>query len=123
MADLRIVSDPDICGGDLRLEGTRLTVRFFASIRRYWAVSQVLVQYPHLTVEQVEFVWDWLDEHPADAAPLALEQVCNGLGDALYLAAADYRDAGGTDVEAFVERVALKARADALAAFGEGEKD
>ncbi len=108
MSDLRIVSDPDICGGDLRLEGTRLTVRFFASIRRYRAVSQVLVQYPHLTVEQVEFVWDWLDEHAdGDAKGVLLGEAVKrvDLTDAIL----DAAELGVTEGE-FVAAIAREAR-------------
>ena len=50
----RIVSDPDTCGGRLRIKGTRIAVEFVFGLKTAgWTESQILENYPHLTLDDL----------------------------------------------------------------------
>src|SRR5467141_1144068 len=49
-----LVSSPDVCGGRLRIEGTRITVNQLASLyKQGYNAEEIADQYPHLTMAQV----------------------------------------------------------------------
>jgi uncharacterized protein (DUF433 family) len=49
-----LVSSPDICGGRLRIDGTRMTVNQMAVLYREGSSPEEIAdQYPHLTLAQV----------------------------------------------------------------------
>lgn len=52
--DTLLVRDPEICGGRLRLEGTRITVLQIATLfLQGLGAEEIAGQYPHLTLAQV----------------------------------------------------------------------
>lgn len=49
-----LVSSPDICGGRLRIDGTRITVNQMAVLYKEGSSPEEIAdQYPHLTLAQV----------------------------------------------------------------------
>ena len=49
-----LVSSPDVCGGRLRIEGTRITVnQIVALYKQGYNAEEIADQYPHLTMAQV----------------------------------------------------------------------
>ena len=49
-----LVSSPDVCGGRLRIDGTRITVNQIAVLyKQGYNAEDIADQYPHLTMAQV----------------------------------------------------------------------
>ncbi len=49
-----LVKDPDICGGLLRIDGTRMTVNQIVMwYKQGYSPEEIADQYPHLTLSQV----------------------------------------------------------------------
>jgi uncharacterized protein (DUF433 family) len=49
-----LVSSPDVCGGRLRIDGTRITVNQIAVLyKQGYSAEDIADQYPHLTMAQV----------------------------------------------------------------------
>ena len=49
-----LVKDPDICGGILRIDGTRMTVnQIVVWYKQGYSPEEIADQYPHLTLSQV----------------------------------------------------------------------
>lgn len=49
-----LVSSPDVCGGCLRIDGTRVTVnQIVALYKQGYSAEDIAEQYPHLTMAQV----------------------------------------------------------------------
>ena len=49
-----LVSSPDVCGGRLRIEGTRITVNQIVTLyKQGYNAEEIADQYPHLTMAQV----------------------------------------------------------------------
>ncbi len=49
-----LVKSPDICGGRLRIDGTRITVNQIVIFYKHgYSPEEIADQYPHLTVAQV----------------------------------------------------------------------
>jgi len=54
----RIESDPAICGGRLRVKGTRLTVEFLLGLKMAgWSEAMILDSYPHLREDDLRAVF------------------------------------------------------------------
>ena len=54
----RIESDPAICGGRLRVKGTRLTVEFLLGLKMVgWSEAMILDSYPHLREDDLRAVF------------------------------------------------------------------
>ncbi len=52
--DTLLVSSPDVCGGRLRIEGTRITLRQIVTLyKRGSSPEEIADEYPHLTLAQV----------------------------------------------------------------------
>ena len=52
--DTLLVRSPDICGGRIRIEGTRITVNQIVTLyRQGYNAEEIADQYPHLTLAQV----------------------------------------------------------------------
>ncbi len=62
-----IVRDAEICGGEPRIRGTRITVRAIVeAIRLYHATAPLLRAYPDLTPENLDAALVYYIEHPAE---------------------------------------------------------
>jgi uncharacterized protein (DUF433 family) len=49
-----LVSSPDVCGGRLRIDGTRITINQIAALYKQGSdAEEIADQYPHLTLAQV----------------------------------------------------------------------
>lgn len=49
-----LVSSPDVCGGRLRIDGTRITINQIAALyKRGLDAEEITEQYPYLTLAQV----------------------------------------------------------------------
>jgi uncharacterized protein (DUF433 family) len=49
-----LVNSPDVCGGRLRIDGTRMTVnQLVVWYKQGYAPEEIADQYPHLTLAQV----------------------------------------------------------------------
>ncbi|HXG64686.1 MAG TPA: DUF433 domain-containing protein [Blastocatellia bacterium] len=49
-----LVSSPDVCGGRLRIDGTRITVnQIVVWYKQGYSSEEIADQYPHLTLAQV----------------------------------------------------------------------
>lgn len=49
-----LVSSPDVCGGRLRIDGTRITINQIAALYKQGFDAEAIAdQYPHLTLAQV----------------------------------------------------------------------
>lgn len=49
-----LIRSPDVCGGHLRLDGTRITVnQIVAWYKQGYTSEEIVDQYPHLTLAQV----------------------------------------------------------------------
>ena len=49
-----LVKDPDICGGHLRIDGTRMTVnQIVVWYKQGYSPEEIADQYPHLVLSQV----------------------------------------------------------------------
>jgi uncharacterized protein (DUF433 family) len=60
-----IARDKDICGGEPRIRGTRITVRAIVeSIRLYHAKRPLLQAFPDLTPEDLDAALIYYVEHP-----------------------------------------------------------
>ena len=54
----RIEPNPEICGGRPRVKGTRLAVEFLLGLKAAgWTEAQILDSYPHLTAEDLQAVF------------------------------------------------------------------
>jgi len=52
--DTMLVSAPDVCGGRIRVEGTRITVHRIATLYKQGQTAEDIAQtYPHLSLGQV----------------------------------------------------------------------
>ena len=59
-----IVATPGICGGDARVQGTRVPVWLLEQIRRQGALeSEIGRMYPWLSAEHVRAAWAYADDH------------------------------------------------------------
>lgn len=49
-----LVRTPNVCGGRLRIQGTRITVLQMVHVyKQGWSAEEIVVQYPHLSLAQV----------------------------------------------------------------------
>jgi uncharacterized protein (DUF433 family) len=63
----RIVRTPDVCGGDARVKGTRLSVWGLEEWRRLgWSDAQILDAYPQLKPEDLAAAWAYVAQHPEE---------------------------------------------------------
>lgn len=54
MLDALLATSPDVCGGRIRIDGTRITVLRIASLYKQGLSAEDVVQtYPHLALSQV----------------------------------------------------------------------
>ena len=61
-----LVSTPDICGGRLRIEGTRITLNQIVVLyKQGLSAEDIADQYPHLTLAQVYSALAYYHAHQA----------------------------------------------------------
>lgn len=78
-----LVSTPEICGGRLRIEGTRITVNQIVVLyKQGYSAEDIADQYPHLTLAQVYTALAHYhanrEEMEADLATESQEKVITG---------------------------------------------
>src|SRR5262249_10377934 len=61
----RIESNPDVCGGEACIRGTRIMVWLLVHLhRRGKAESDLLAAYPGVTAADLDDAWDYYRQHP-----------------------------------------------------------
>ena len=62
--DVTLVRTPDVCGGNLRTDGTRMTVNQIVTLHKQGLTAeQIVEQYPHRTLREIYAVQAWYYEH------------------------------------------------------------
>lgn len=84
--DVTLVRTPGVCGGNLRIDGTRMTVNQIVTLHKQGLTAdQIIEQYPHRALREVYAVLAWYYEHKIEfdeelaaeaAADEAAEQQC-----------------------------------------------
>jgi uncharacterized protein (DUF433 family) len=65
--DVTLVRTPDICGGNLRIDGTRMTVNQIVTLHKQGLTAeQIVEQYPHRTPREIYAVLAWYYEHKSE---------------------------------------------------------
>ncbi len=79
-----LVSSSDVCGGRLRIDGTRVTVNQIATLyKQGYNAEDIADQYPHLTIAQVYAALSHYhaNKEDIDADLIAEEQEADALQD------------------------------------------
>jgi len=64
--DAMLVVTPDVCGGRIRIDGTRITVHRIATLYKQGQMAEDIVQtYPHLSYGQVYVALAYYHENQA----------------------------------------------------------
>src|SRR5882762_6723111 len=81
-----LVSSPDVCGGRLRINGTRITVNQIVTLYKQGSnAEEIADQYPHLTMAQVYAALLYYHANREEIeADLAREEALNLLATRLY---------------------------------------
>ena len=67
MLEVTLVRTPDICGGRLRIDGTRMTVNQIVTLSQQGLTAQQIVdQYPQRTLSEIYGVLAWYHEHKSE---------------------------------------------------------
>jgi uncharacterized protein (DUF433 family) len=70
-----ITKTPDVCGGDACIDGTRLPVWLFVSLRSQGANDAELLQfYPHLSAADLVNVWAYAEAYPEEIETVLREE-------------------------------------------------
>jgi uncharacterized protein (DUF433 family) len=65
--DVTLVRSPDVCGGSLRIDGTRMTVNQIVTLHKQGLnAEQIVEQYPHRKLREIYAVLAWYYEHQAE---------------------------------------------------------
>jgi uncharacterized protein (DUF433 family) len=60
----RIVKTSNVCGGDARIQGTRISVWGLEEWRRLgWSDARILDAYPQLKPEDLAAAWSYVEQH------------------------------------------------------------
>jgi uncharacterized protein (DUF433 family) len=63
--DKRIVTTPEVCGGEPRIAGTRMPVRILAAYREQGSTdAELLRDFPYLKPEDLAAAWIFVDNNP-----------------------------------------------------------
>lgn len=58
--ETNLVRTPDVCGGRLRIDGTRMTVNQIVTLHNHGSsAEQIVEQYPHRTLSEIYTVLAW----------------------------------------------------------------
>jgi uncharacterized protein (DUF433 family) len=67
MLEVTLVRTPGVCGGNLRIDGTRMTVNQIVTLHKQGLTpEQIVEQYPHRTPREIYAVLAWYYEHQAE---------------------------------------------------------
>ena len=67
MLDVMLVRAPDICGGKLRIDGTRMTVNQIVTLyQQGLTAEQIVEQYPQRALSEIYGVLAWYHEHKTE---------------------------------------------------------
>lgn len=65
--DAMLTSSPGVCGGRLRIEGTRVTVLQIVTLyKRGETPDEISLNYPHVTLAQIHAALAYYHSHQAD---------------------------------------------------------
>lgn len=65
--DAMLVKTPDVCGGRLRIDGTRITVHRIATLYKQGQTAEDIAQtYPHLSYAQIYVALAYYHEHQTE---------------------------------------------------------
>jgi len=75
MLEVTLVRTPGVCGGSLRIDGTRMTVNQIVTLHNQGlSAEQIVKEYPHRTLGEIYGVLAWYYEHKSEFdAELATE--------------------------------------------------
>lgn len=63
----RIVSTPGVCGGDPRIDNTRIPVWLLVRAKQLGRSTEMLLEdYPQLSSDDLAAAWDYASEHAAE---------------------------------------------------------
>jgi uncharacterized protein (DUF433 family) len=84
-----LVRTPDICGGKLRIDGTRMTVNQIVTLHKQGLSAEHIVEeYPQRTVREIYAVLAWYHDHREEFdAELAAEAAADEAAEAGHRAA------------------------------------
>jgi uncharacterized protein (DUF433 family) len=64
MLEVTLVRTPGVCGGNLRIDGTGLSVNQIVTLHNQGLTAeQIVEQYPHRTLREIYAVLAWYYEH------------------------------------------------------------
>jgi uncharacterized protein (DUF433 family) len=65
--DVTLVRTPDVCGGRLRIDGTRMTVNQIVNLHQEGlSAEQIVEQYPQRSLGEIFGVLAWYHEHKSE---------------------------------------------------------
>lgn len=65
--EVTLVRTPGVCGGNLRIDGTRMTVNQIVTLHlQGLTAEQIVEQYPERTLGEIFGVLAWYHEHKAE---------------------------------------------------------
>src|SRR4051812_758894 len=65
--EVTLVRTPEVCGGGLRIDGTRMTVNQIVTLsQRGLTAEQIVEQYPQRTLGEIYGVLAWYHEHKTE---------------------------------------------------------
>ncbi|HEX3598996.1 MAG TPA: DUF433 domain-containing protein [Lacipirellulaceae bacterium] len=65
--DVTLVRTPGVCGGNLRIDGTRMTVNQIVTVHKQGlSPEQIVEQYPQRTLREIYAVLAWYYEHKTE---------------------------------------------------------
>jgi uncharacterized protein (DUF433 family) len=78
LLETSLVRTPGICGGRLRIEGTRMTVnQIVALCKQGLTAPEIVQQYPQRTLEEIHTVLAWYYAHQAEFDKELAEEVAD----------------------------------------------
>ncbi len=85
--DVTLVRTPGVCGGNLRIDGTRMTVNQIVTVHKQGlSAEQIVEQYPQRTLREIYAVLAWYYEHKTEFdEELAAEAAADGAAEREYL--------------------------------------
>jgi uncharacterized protein (DUF433 family) len=81
-----LVRTPEVCGGRLRIDGTRMTVNQIVTLYKQGSTAEEIVDaYPQRTIREIYAVLAWYHDHRDEFdAELAAEAAADSAGEAQH---------------------------------------